>query len=186
MKEFVRKLHSRLFIWAECVTGSGFLIKPTQMFQTHAPLSSNQESFFLQRRFCGNVMSAACITLQNVLLLHHTAETQPGKMRLRTSAEPPCSSWKLQQEGSVKQQPAGAEDSHCSYKCSICGLDLFAKQQRVCRAHQRWPGTSVLLWCSLALLCCGFFWLLLLLFLLCSSTSIPLLPSSVPPEKNQL
>lgn len=47
------------------------------------------ETFFHQWRFCGNVVSAACVTLQNVLLLllHHTAGTQPLTMRLRNSAD---------------------------------------------------------------------------------------------------
>lgn len=182
MKELVWKLHSRLFIWAECVTVSGCLIKPTQTFQTHAPLSRHQESFFHQWRFCGNVVSAACITFQNVLLLllHHTAETQPVKMHLRNSAEPPRM---LLEAAAVPQEQ---EIRTCSYKGSICGLDQLTKQQRVCRATVGASAVARHFRAALLMQPC---------FLCCGLTASPpllqhlspsLLPSSVPPEKNQL
>lgn len=170
------------------MTVSGFLIKPTQTFQTHAPLSRNQESFYHQWRFCGNVVSAACITLQNVLLLllHHRAETQPLKMRLRNSAEPPRmlleAAAVLLSETTVRKSRRFALAA--TKAASVVWISSQSSKECAEQplAPQQWPGTSVLLcWCSLA--SSAVVWRLLLL---CSSTLVPLLPSSVPPEKNQL
>lgn len=183
MKELVWKLHLRLFTWAECVTVSGFLIKPTQTFQTHD--TRNQEPFFHQWWFCGNVVSAACITLQNVLLLllllHHTAETQPVKMRLRNSAEPPRM---LLEAAAVLLRKSRRFALAATKAASVVWISTQSSKECAEQplAPQQWPGTSVLLcWCSLA--SSAVVWRLLFL---CSSTLVPRLPSSVPPEKNQL